>query len=149
MGYPLHRVPSSGGKIYPHLSNPHHDIFSSQTPSLMTMPLQPAMNKFGGVYYPTEQGHGVYPNPSWPTITQNHSFLEPWYQTPQPTATTSLVIVSHIGIIFVTSVSHVGDSSPTSMNHVGDEPLASASHDKSMSPTIVSHVGGIHTIEKP
>jgi len=57
--------------------------------------------------------------------------------------------VSHIGITCPTTVSNVGDSSPNSTNHVGVEPLASASHAKSIPPSIVSYVGGIHTIEKP
>jgi hypothetical protein len=47
MGNPLHEVPSSGGNIYPHLSNPCHVAFSLQATSSMMMPLQPFMNQFG------------------------------------------------------------------------------------------------------
>jgi hypothetical protein len=64
MGNPLHRVPLSGGNVYPHLSNPCHVAFSSQADSLVTMPLQPFMNQFGGRYFPARQGHSVYKNPS-------------------------------------------------------------------------------------
>jgi hypothetical protein len=74
MGNPLHEVPSSGGNIYPHMSNPCHVTFSSQAASSVSMPLQPFMNQYGGGYYPTGQGHGVYQNPSWPAISQNQSF---------------------------------------------------------------------------
>jgi hypothetical protein len=59
MGNPLHEVPSSGGNIYPHMSNPFHVDFSSQVTSLVFIPLQPFMNQYGGRYYPVEQGHGV------------------------------------------------------------------------------------------
>jgi hypothetical protein len=52
MGNPLHEFPSSGGNIYPHLSNPYHVAFSSQATSSVTMPLQPFMNQFGGGYFP-------------------------------------------------------------------------------------------------
>jgi hypothetical protein len=52
MGNPLHGVPSSGGNIYPHLSNPCHVAFSSQAISSVMMPLQPFMNQFGGGYHP-------------------------------------------------------------------------------------------------
>jgi hypothetical protein len=52
-GYPLHGFPSSGGNLYPHLSNPCHDVFSSKTSSSVMMPLQHFMNQFGGGYYPT------------------------------------------------------------------------------------------------
>jgi hypothetical protein len=44
MGNPLHEVPSSGGNIYPHVSNPCHVDFSSQVDSSVMMPLQPFMN---------------------------------------------------------------------------------------------------------
>jgi hypothetical protein len=44
MGNPLHRVPSSGGNIYPHLSNPCHISFSLQEDSSVMIPLQPFMN---------------------------------------------------------------------------------------------------------
>ena len=69
MGNPLHGVPLSRGNIYPHMSNPYIVAFSSQAAS--SMPLQPFMNQLGGGYYPTEKGHGVYQNPSWPAIPQN------------------------------------------------------------------------------
>jgi hypothetical protein len=85
MGNPLHEVPSSGGNIYPHMTNPCHVAFSSQAASSMSIPLHPFMNQYGGGYYPTRQGHGVYQNPSWPAISQNQSFSEPWSQMPQPT----------------------------------------------------------------
>jgi hypothetical protein len=52
MGNPLHEVPSFGGNIYPHLSNPCHVAFSLQAASLVTMPLQPFTNQFGGGYFP-------------------------------------------------------------------------------------------------
>jgi hypothetical protein len=51
MGNPLHKVPSSGGNIYPHMSNPCHDAFSLQVNSSVSMPLQPFMNQYGGGYY--------------------------------------------------------------------------------------------------
>jgi hypothetical protein len=75
MGNPLHEAPSSGRNIYPHLSNPCHVTFSLQADSSTMMPLQPFMNQFRGGYFPIRQGHGVYQNPSWPTISQNQSFL--------------------------------------------------------------------------
>jgi hypothetical protein len=64
MGNPLHEVPSSGGNIYPHLSNPCHVAFSSQAASSVMMHLQPFMNQFGGGYYLSIQDHGLYQNPS-------------------------------------------------------------------------------------
>jgi hypothetical protein len=60
MGNPLNGVPLSGGNKYPHMSNPYHVSFSLQVTSLVMMPLQPFMNKFGGGCYPAGQGHGVY-----------------------------------------------------------------------------------------
>jgi hypothetical protein len=57
---------------------------------------------------------------------------------PQLTIATSLIPASHTKI-----------TSPTFVHHVGDEPPTSASHVESMSPYIVSDVGGIHTIENP
>ena len=160
MGKPPHEVPSSGGNIYTHMSNPCHLAFSSQTTSSMSMPLQPFMNHYVGGYYPVEQGQGVNQNPSWPAIPQNQSFRGFWSQMPQFTTATCLVITSHTTHTSPTSASHVGDSSPTSASHVGDLSktstshvedllLASASHAGSMSPATASHAGGIHTIEKP
>jgi hypothetical protein len=55
MGNPLHGVPSFGGNIYPHLSNPCHVAFSSQASSSVMIPLQPFMNQFGGGYHPAEK----------------------------------------------------------------------------------------------
>jgi hypothetical protein len=43
MGNPIHEVPSSGGNIYPHPSNPCHVTFSSQAASSVMIPLQPLM----------------------------------------------------------------------------------------------------------
>jgi hypothetical protein len=63
MGNPLHKVPSSGGNIYPHLSNPCHVTFSSQAASSVMMPLQPFMNQFGGGYHPTRTGPWCIPEP--------------------------------------------------------------------------------------
>jgi hypothetical protein len=60
MGNPLHKVPLSGGNIYPHLSNSFHVTFSSQAYSSVMIPLQPFTNRFGGGYYLGGQGHGVY-----------------------------------------------------------------------------------------
>jgi hypothetical protein len=71
MGNPLHEVPSFGGNIYPHLSNPCHVAFSSQVASSVEIPLQPFMNQYGGGYYHVKQGNGVYKNPSWPAISHN------------------------------------------------------------------------------
>jgi hypothetical protein len=82
MGNPLHKIPSSGGNIYPHLSNPCHVILSLQAYSSMAMPLQPFMNRFGGGYYHVGKGHGIYQNPSYPAISQNRSLSEPWSQIP-------------------------------------------------------------------
>jgi hypothetical protein len=48
MGNPLQRVPSYGGNIYPHMSNPYHVAFSSQAASSVMMPLQHFMNQLGG-----------------------------------------------------------------------------------------------------
>jgi hypothetical protein len=56
MGNPPHEVPSSGGTIYPHMSNPCHVTFSSQVDSSVSMPLQPFMNQYGGGYYLSRQG---------------------------------------------------------------------------------------------
>jgi hypothetical protein len=64
MGNPPHEAPSSGGNIYPHMSNHFHVTFSVQVASSVMMPLQPVTNHYGGEYYPTGQGHGVYQNPS-------------------------------------------------------------------------------------
>jgi hypothetical protein len=52
MGNPLHEFPSSGGNIYPHMTNPYHVAFSSQAASSVVMPLQTFMNQLGGGYYP-------------------------------------------------------------------------------------------------
>jgi hypothetical protein len=57
--------------------------------------------------------------------------------------------MKHTDIISPTLANHTGDSSPTFVHHVGDEPPVSASYAKSMSPTIVNDVGGIHIIDKP
>jgi hypothetical protein len=162
MGNPLHEVPSSGGNITAHLSNPCHIAFSSQAASSMMMPLQPFMNHFGGGYHPTGQGHGVYQNPSWTTISQNQSFSEPWSQMSQPTVAihdgnTSPVTTSHTGIISPTYASHVGDRSttsaihvedqkPTAIIHVGGTTLFTASHTAHTSPTSASHIGDLSTI---
>jgi hypothetical protein len=64
MGNPLHGAPLSRGNIYPHPSNPHHVAFSFQAASSVMMPLKPFMNQFGGGYYPSGHGHGVYQDPS-------------------------------------------------------------------------------------
>jgi hypothetical protein len=135
------------------------------------MPVQTTMDQLGGGYYLFGQGHGVNQDPSWPTMSQNQSFLGPWSQMPQLTTATSLVTTSHTGIPSPTSSSHVGDwlttsachvedSQPTTTSHAGGIALvamshpditspASDSHVESMSPAIVNDVGGIHTIEKP
>jgi hypothetical protein len=52
MGNPPHEVPSPGGNIYPHMSNPWHATFSLQAASSMSMPLQPFTNQYGRGYYP-------------------------------------------------------------------------------------------------
>jgi hypothetical protein len=44
LGNPPHEVPSPGGNIYPHVSNPCHVAFSSQAAFSVSMPLQPFMN---------------------------------------------------------------------------------------------------------
>jgi hypothetical protein len=147
MGNALHGVPSSGGNIYPHLSNPCHVAFSSQEVSLVMMPLQPFMNQFEGGYHPIEHGHGVYHNLSCPAISQNQSFPEPWSQMPQPVVvshvgSTSPVTASHISHTSPTSTGDVGDSSPTSASHVGDRSTTFASHVEDQQPTITCHVGG-------
>jgi hypothetical protein len=136
MGNPLHGVPSSGGNIYSHLRNSCHVSFSLQEASSMMIPLQPFMNQFGGGYHIVGHGHGVYQNSSWPTISQNQSFPEPWPQIPQPSTachvgSTSPVIVSHTGIISPIYASHVGYRSKTSASHVEDQ-----------QPTVACHVGG-------
>jgi hypothetical protein len=41
MGNPLHKVPSFGGNIYPHLSNPWYVTFSSKAASSVMMPYNP------------------------------------------------------------------------------------------------------------
>jgi hypothetical protein len=138
MGNPPHEVPFFGGNTYPHMSNPCHVSFSSQAAS---MPLQPIMNRYGGGYYPTKQGHGIYQNPSWPAISQNQSFLAPWSQIPQFTIVTSLVIACHTSITSPTSVSHVGYWSTTSASHVEDLQPAVVSHDGGTSPVITCHIG--------
>jgi hypothetical protein len=71
MGYPIHGISSPGGIVYPHLSNPCHDVFSSQTSASVMMHVQTSMNQVGGGYYHAGKGHGVYQNPSWPAISQN------------------------------------------------------------------------------
>jgi hypothetical protein len=147
----LHKVPSSRGNIYPHLSNPCHVAFSSQATSSVMMPLQPYINQFGVGYFLVGLVHGLYHNPSWPAISQNLSFLEPWSQMSKPTAA-SPVTTSHTGIISPTSSSHIGDWSKILASHVEDQKLATASHARGTtlvtashtahtSPTSASHVG--------
>jgi hypothetical protein len=102
------------------------------------MPLQPFMNQFGGGYYPARQGHGVYQNPSWPAISQNQSFPEPWSQMSQPTATSPVTTI-HIGIISPTSINHVGDWSTTSTIHIEYQQPSVASHVKGTNLVILSH----------
>jgi len=58
MGNPQHKVPSSRGNVY----NPYHVTYMGM------VSLQPFMNQFGGEYYPTRQGHGIYQNPGCSTI---------------------------------------------------------------------------------
>ena len=152
IGNPLHKVPSSGGNIYPHMSNPCHVAFSSQAASSMSMPLQPFMNHYGGGYDRVEQGQGVNQNPSWPAIPQNQSFRGFWSQMPQFTAATCLVIASQTTHTSPTSASHVGDWSttsashveylqPTTASHAGGTCLVTTSHTAHPSPTSTSHVG--------
>jgi hypothetical protein len=152
MGNPPHEVPSSGGNIYPHMSNPCYVAFSSQEASSVSMPLQTFMYQYGGGYYPTRQGQGVNQDPSWPAIPQNQYFLGPWSQIPQFTTATSLVTAGHTGVISPTSASHVGDWSTTSASHLEDLQPAAASHaggtspvtachTEIISPTSTSHVG--------
>jgi hypothetical protein len=83
MGNPQHKVPSFGGNIHPHMSNPYHVAFSSQATSSGMVPLQPFMNQLGGGYYPTEKFHGVYQNPVWIEISQNQYFLRARDHSPQ------------------------------------------------------------------
>jgi hypothetical protein len=64
MGNPPHELPSPGGNIYPHMSNPCHVSFSSQAASSVSIPLQPFMNQYGGGYYHVGQGQGVNQDPS-------------------------------------------------------------------------------------
>jgi hypothetical protein len=80
MGNPQHGVPSSGGNVY----NPYHDA------SMGMVPLQPFMNQFGGGYYPTEQGHGIYQNPGCSAIPQPQSFPGAWAQMPQSPSSLSM-----------------------------------------------------------
>jgi hypothetical protein len=77
-GYPLHRIPSSGGNIYLHLNNSCHAFFSSKTSTLVMMPLQNSMDQLGGGYHPTRKGQGVDQNPSCHAMSQNQSFSGPW-----------------------------------------------------------------------
>jgi hypothetical protein len=56
MGNPPHEVSLSRGNIYPQMSNPCHVTFSSQASSLVSIPLQPFMNQYGGGYYPVGKG---------------------------------------------------------------------------------------------
>jgi hypothetical protein len=74
MGNPQPGAPLARGNVY----NPHY-----ATPIGM-VPIQPLMNHFGGGYYPTGQGHGVYQNTRWSAIHQHQSFSGAWDQTPQP-----------------------------------------------------------------
>jgi hypothetical protein len=60
MGNPQHGVPLDGGNVY----NPHHVAFAGM------VPIQTFMNQFGGGYYPTGKGHGIYQNPGWYAISQ-------------------------------------------------------------------------------
>jgi hypothetical protein len=46
-------APLVGGSVY----NPHYST------STDIIPIKPFMNQFGGGYYPTGQGHGIYQNP--------------------------------------------------------------------------------------
>jgi hypothetical protein len=68
MGNPQPRSPPAGGGVY----NPHH------TTSTGMVPIQPLMNQFGGGYYPTGQGHGIYQNPIWHAIPQQKYFPGSW-----------------------------------------------------------------------
>jgi hypothetical protein len=84
-------IPHRGGQFYamgnPHLEDPliggnvYHPHYV--TPVGM-VPIQPLMNQFGGGYYPTRQGHGVYHNPGWFSIPQHQSFPGEWAQMKQP-----------------------------------------------------------------
>jgi hypothetical protein len=74
MGNPQPEAPPVGENIY----NPHY-----ATPTGM-VPIQTLMNKFGGGYYPTKHGPGIYQNPAWPAIPQHQSFRGAWARTPQP-----------------------------------------------------------------
>jgi hypothetical protein len=74
MRNPQHRVPSAGGNVY----NPHHATFTGM------VPIQPFMNQFGGGYYPTGHGHGIYQNPGWSSIPQPKTFPGSWAQMSQP-----------------------------------------------------------------
>jgi hypothetical protein len=134
------------------MSNPCHDAFSSQAASLVSMPLQPFMNQYGGGYYPAEQGHGVNQDPSWPAIPQNQYFLGPWSQMMQFIIATSPVTVCHIGIVSPNSASHVGywsttsaspveDLQPTATSHAGGKSPITACHTGIVSQTSASHVG--------
>jgi hypothetical protein len=73
-GKPQLGAPLTGGNVY----NPHYGI------PIGMVPIQPLMNQFGGRYYPTGQGHGIYQNPRWPAIPQHQSFPRAWAQTLQP-----------------------------------------------------------------
>jgi hypothetical protein len=68
MGNPHPRATPVGGNVY----NPHYVVPTSM------VPIQPLMNQFGGGYYHTRQGHGVYQNPGWSIIPQHQSFLGVW-----------------------------------------------------------------------
>jgi hypothetical protein len=170
-GYPLHGTPSHGDNIYPHLNNPYHAFVSPWASALVMMHVQTSMDQLGKGYYLYGQGQGVNQDPSWPAISHNQSFPEPWSQIPQLTTATSPVIASHTGVPSPTAASHVGDWLTTSASHVEDQQpivashvggitlvamshpditsLASSSHAQIMSPTIVNDVGGMHMIEKP
>jgi hypothetical protein len=74
MGNPQRGATSAGRNVY----NPHYTV-----PTGMVS-MQPLMNQFGGGYYSTRQGHGVYQNNGWSTIPQHQPFLGAWAQMPQP-----------------------------------------------------------------
>jgi hypothetical protein len=97
-----------------------------------------------GIPSPTSASHVG----DWSTTSASHVENQQLVATSH-VGGTNIVSMSHTDITSPSLVSHAVKSSPTSVHHVGDEPPTSASHAESMSSSIVSDVGGIHTIEKP
>jgi hypothetical protein len=99
MGNSLHKVPSSRGNIYPHLSNLCHVAFSSQEDSLVK-----------------PWSEMLQPTTTTSLVTASHTGII------SPTSD------SHVGDRSTTYASHVEDQQIVAASHAGGTTLVTASH---------------------